>query len=129
MNKIINCKICGEKLLGKQSLYCGIKCKNKAHQCYESQKERGLNRKIEIVNKFGGKCSICGYKKNLSALTFHHKDKNIKEFKLDMRSLSNRRYSKIEDELSKCILVCHNCHSEIHNPQHNLESVSLSRLL
>jgi len=129
MKNNINCRICGNKLKGKQLMYCSTKCKNKAHQSYDSQKERGLSRKIEIVRKFGGKCSICGYKANLSALTFHHKDRKKKEFKLDMRSLSNRKFSKIEDELSKCILVCHNCHAEIHNPQHNLESVSLSRLL
>ncbi len=129
MKNNINCKICGSELEGKQSMYCSTKCKNKAHQSYNNQKERGLSRKIEIVEMFGGKCSVCGYNKNLSALTFHHTDRKKKEFKLDMRSLSNRKFSRIKDELSKCVLVCHNCHSEIHNPQHNLESVSLSRLL
>jgi len=103
-------------------MYCSNLCKNKAHQSYQAQKERGLERKIEIIRKSGEKCSICGYKKNLSALTFHHKDPNKKEFKLDMRSLSNRKLSRVNDELSKCILVCHNCHAELHYPQHNLES-------
>jgi len=70
---------------------------------------------------FGGKCAICGYKKNMTALTFHHKDPNKKEFKLDIRSLSNRTFSKIQLELTKCILVCHNCHSELHYPEYSLE--------
>lgn len=129
MNNIINCKICGKKLKGKQTLYCSILCKNKAHQSYKAQKNRGLHRKIELVTELGGQCSVCGYKKNLAALTFHHKDPNKKEFKLDMRSLSNRKLSRINDELRKCILVCNNCHAELHHPQHDLDPTSSSRLL
>jgi 5-methylcytosine-specific restriction endonuclease McrA len=121
MNKIINCKICDNKLNGKQTHYCSIRCKNKAHQSYQSQKERGINRKVRIIKSLGGQCSICGYKRNITALTFHHNNPFKKQFKLDVRSLSNRTFSKIERELQKCILVCHNCHAELHNPQHNLE--------
>jgi hypothetical protein len=129
MNIVITCKICGNKLDGKQTYYCSIKCKNRAHQSYQSQKERGFNRKIEIIQSLGGKCSICGYKRNSAALTFHHKNPLEKEFKLDVRSLSNRTLSKIKNELKKCVLICHNCHAELHNPQHNLEESSSSRLL
>jgi hypothetical protein len=121
MKQIINCSICGNSLKGKQTLFCSTFCKNKGHQSYQSQKDRGQNRKKEIIKDFGGKCSICGYKKNLSALTFHHKDPKRKEFKLDIRSLSNRKLDNITQELSKCILVCHNCHSELHHPEYNLE--------
>ena len=120
MKIIINCKICGKKLIGKQTMFCSISCKNKAHQSYNAQQERGLIRKKKIVQEFGGKCEKCGYKKNLSALTFHHKDPEKKKFKLDLRSLSNRKYIAIEKELNKCLLLCHNCHAEFHNPQHNL---------
>jgi len=129
MNNIISCKICGKKLKGKQTLYCSLTCKNNAHQSYDAQKLRGIKRKIELVKLLGGQCSICGYKKNSSALTFHHKDPNKKEFKLDIRSLSNRKLPKIQKEIEKCALLCHNCHAEIHFPQHDLESISLSRLL
>ena len=121
MNKIITCKICGNKLKGKQTFFCSTSCKNKAHQSYSFQKIRGKERKLELIKILGGKCSVCGYKKNLAALTFHHKNPSKKEFKLDVRSLSNRKFSKITDELKKCTLVCHNCHAEIHNPNHNLE--------
>ena len=129
MNKFISCKICGKQLNGRQRFFCSMKCKNKVHQSYPSQKERGINRKIDIIESLGGKCSICGYKRNSAALTFHHNDPSIKEFKLDVRSLSNRTFSKIENELKKCVLICHNCHAELHHPQHNLEDSSSSRLL
>jgi len=121
MKNFITCKICGNKLKGRQTYFCSVKCKNNAHQSYQSQKKRGFDRKIKIIKLLGGKCSICGYKRNIAALTFHHKDSSMKQFKLDVRSLSNRTFSKIENELRKCVLVCHNCHAELHYPKHNLE--------
>lgn len=129
MKLMTNCKICSKKLQGRQSMYCSIFCKNKAHQSYSAQKNRGLKRKLLLIDLSGGKCSICGYKKNLSALTFHHTDSHKKDFKLDMRSLSNRKFSFINKEFKKCILLCHNCHAELHNPKHNLALLSSSRLL
>lgn len=121
MNKIINCTICHKLLKGRQTKFCSPSCKNKSLQSYKAQQARGLKRKKFLVKKLGDCCSICGYSKNLSALTFHHTNPKEKCFQLDLRSLSNRKRSRIDDEVRKCILVCHNCHSELHNPQHNLE--------
>jgi len=64
----------------------------------------------------GGGCRICGYAKNLAALEFHHRDESAKLFQLDLRSLSNRSWNRIEAEVQKCDLVCSNCHKEIHYP-------------
>lgn len=108
------CLICKTTLRGKQKLYCSIVCKNSNHQSYPAQKKRGIERKSYFVKLLGGKCSICDYDKNLSALTFHHL--RGKEFQLDVRSLSNRNIKPILGEIEKCILVCHKCHAEIHNP-------------
>ena len=121
MKNIITCTICSSTLSGKQKKFCSISCKNKSLQSYQAQQTRGMNRKIFLVKKLGGNCFICGYSKNTSALTFHHTDPKEKSFQLDLRSLSNRKQSKIDNEIEKCILICHNCHSELHNPQHNLE--------
>jgi predicted HNH restriction endonuclease len=30
--------------------------------------------------------------------------------------LSNRRFAAVKEEIKKCILVCANCHTELHNP-------------
>jgi len=107
-------------LKGKQLKYCSIKCKNKNHQSYTAQKSRGFQRKIQIIHKLGGKCTVCGYNKNIAALIFHHLNPQKKKFKLDVRSLSNRNIDQINTELKKCKLLCHNCHAEIHYPQHDL---------
>jgi len=80
-----------------------------------------MKRKVALVKRFGGKCSVCDYNKNFSALTFHHLNPEIKSFQLDLRSLSNRKQSAIDDEAKKCVLLCHNCHAELHNPKHNLK--------
>jgi len=118
------CVICGAPLQGRQKKFCSSSCKNKDLQCYSKQKERGLARKLKLVKEAGGKCSICGYSKNLSALIFHHPDPKRKKFKLDMRSLSNRTLGSVLSERRKCLLLCHNCHAELHHPQ-----LTLSRLL
>ena len=70
-----------------------------------------------------GSCSSCGYNKNVSALHFHHKDYKAKEFKLDLRVLSNRRWEVILEEVKKCEILCANCHAEIHNPELCIENV------
>ncbi len=121
MKNIITCKICNKPLKGRQTSYCSSTCKNRANQSYKAQQKRGLKRKLFLIKELGGCCSVCGYNKNLSALTFHHIKPSKKSFKLDMRSLSNRKQSKIDNEIKKCILVCHNCHAELHYPKHNLE--------
>jgi len=74
-----------------------------------------------ILNKIGGKCQLCGYKKCIRGLVFHHV-KN-KRFDLSGRSMCYT-LDTILSEVSKCILVCHNCHSEIHD-----NVVSLKRIL
>ena len=113
-----NCIICSKLLRGKQKMFCSIACKNTQHQSYPAQKKRGLERKIHFVNLLGGKCSSCNYDKNLSALAFHHL--GGKEFQLDVRSLSNRKLDPIIKEITKCKLLCHNCHAELHNPTMDL---------
>ena len=90
---------------------------------YEKQKLRAVSRKKELVKLMGGKCSICGYDKNYAALEFHHVNPEDKSFQLDSRHLSNTTMTTILEEAKKCILVCSNCHKEIHYPNMELEQV------
>jgi hypothetical protein len=88
---------------------------------YQVQKSRWLLRKKEAVDLLGGKCCKCGYDKNLGALHFHHIDPNLKEYTWNKMRLMS--WSNMIDELKKCILVCGNCHAEIHYPNlNNFES-------
>ncbi len=69
-------------------------------------------KKQRLVETFGGKCSVCGYKKYIGALDFHHKNPKTKGFSLSVRGLSYS-WDTVLNEAAKCILVCENCHSEI----------------
>ena len=70
--------------------------------------------KEELVIYKGGKCEICGYSKCIAALDFHHKDPTKKDFGLGKNGLT-RGLEKCKLEVDKCMLVCANCHREIHN--------------
>ena len=108
------------------SKFCSNECKCKNHywnnkkehnaNTYNRQKRVSKEKKLELIKIFGSKCSICGYNKNYSSLVFHHKDGKSKKFHLDARSLANRKFEVILAEAKKCILLCHNCHNELHNP-------------
>ena len=68
-------------------------------------------KKIHAITYFGGKCCICSYDKCIDALEFHHlKDKKEKPSYIVMRW----SWERAKKELEKCILVCSNCHREIH---------------
>lgn len=69
--------------------------------------------KKKLVALKGGACQICGYSKCLVALDFHHIEETTKEFELSQRDLT-RAWEKIIEEAKKCLLVCANCHREIH---------------
>lgn len=73
------------------------------------------------MQKAGGKCVICGYKKNLSALAFHHLDEKLNS--LSGTHLLEMSKKGAEEEMAKCVLVCHNCHFEIHNPDLTMKKV------
>lgn len=75
-------------------------------------KRRKKLKEMAIAYK-GGKCCLCGYNKCKSAMDFHHIDDNNKKFGLSVRGLT-RSWDKTKTELDKCILVCANCHREIH---------------
>lgn len=69
--------------------------------------------KKQAVKLLGGKCSICGYNKCIDALEFHHENPNEKEFKLG--SGNTISWQEYKNEAMKCILLCSNCHKEIHS--------------
>lgn len=61
----------------------------------------------------GGKCICCEYNKCTNALEFHHLDPSIKEFNIGKNG-ATRSWEKVKIELDKCVLLCSNCHREIH---------------
>lgn len=75
------------------------------------------DKKRKLIEYKGGKCEVCGYDKCVSALSFHHKDPKEKDFSISAKSYS---YERLKKEVDKCILVCANCHIEIHEKENKM---------
>ena len=58
-------------------------------------------------------CKICSYNKCPDALEFHHLDKDKKIFGISVQHFYYS-WKKILKEIKKCILLCSNCHKELH---------------
>ncbi len=104
------CRRCGETDSAKLRKGCRYICK----QC-DAQRvvERLRQYKGDAVEYKGGKCEVCGYDKCHAALDFHHVDPSKKDPDWQ-RNKNSRTLERIKTELDKCMLVCKNCHAEIH---------------
>lgn len=80
----------------------------------ESRKRRRAERRAFVDEvKLQTGCERCGYSRSTAALDFHHlgdKDQTVSRLVLDCRS-----FDVIREEISKCIVLCANCHREEHN--------------
>jgi len=74
-------------------------------------RERTIKR---LKEAFGSKCGICGYSKTLKALEFHHLNKDEKDFTFSKWN-KVARWEKLVKEAKKCVLLCANCHREVHD--------------
>lgn len=70
--------------------------------------------KIRAIEYKGGACSKCGYAKCPAALQFHHLTPSEKDFQISGHA---RKWSTIVEELDKTILLCSNCHFELHHAE------------
>lgn len=91
------------------------KYKSKCKDCQSLQD--GHRKEAIILNVFGAYfCKLCGYDKCKKALEFHHLDASKKEYRI--ANLNTYKEDTIIKEINKCIIVCANCHREIHDGMH-----------
>lgn len=89
----------------------------------DERKQRSVTRivnfrqrmKQRAVEYMGGKCIECGYDRCIWALEFHHKNPLEKDFAISQ--YLNLKWESVKAELDKCIMVCSNCHKELHHGQ------------
>lgn len=72
------------------------------------------NTKLKVVQAMGSKCQICGYSTCTAALEFHHTTQSDKSVSISKLISNPSNWENIVSELKKCILLCSNCHKEIH---------------
>lgn len=70
--------------------------------------------KQKIIDGYGGKCMCCGYNTCNNALELHHVNPETKEVGFSKFMSHPQAFEKILLEVKKCVLVCSNCHKEIH---------------
>ena len=126
------CKMCAAPINARK-IYCSLLCK-KSYVRHKKEvttqriaegflvrkpnKEAVSDRRRKIksmaIEFMGGSCILCGYNKCHRALVFHHIDPSTKEFGVGSKGLT-RSWEKTKKELVKCVLLCHNCHCEVHD--------------
>jgi hypothetical protein len=84
--------------------------------------------KLLLVQAHGGRCVLCGYDTSVRSLHFHHIDPSTKEFTLSGNTLVSAR-DRLYEETKKCLLVCSNCHGEIHDGLIDVSNSKSSALL
>ncbi len=123
-NLYMKCIICANDLSGRKKKFCSPRCKNRFFNSGERQAKRGHRRKVLLLNELGFECSVCGYDKNTSALHFHHTVPDNKSFNLDIRRCSGHSIDRLKEEVGKCIILCANCHAELHHPEYDTIKLS-----
>lgn len=116
----VKCKICGIDLTEKNWCNSGKRnyyyiCKNcKKTYDRKSHAQKYISYKNSLHNLKINGCAICGYNRCDSALSFHHVNPEDKKIGINLRYMS-RENNILINELNKCILLCKNCHAEIHS--------------
>jgi hypothetical protein len=81
------------------------------NSCYVNRRRPLM--KLRAIKHMGGSCIVCGYDKCPRSMHFHHLDPRKKDFAVGTDS--TRSWGRIKRELKKCVLICANCHGEVHD--------------
>lgn len=115
---IKQCLICGKDFKPKDKnanqRTCCYSCMPEGHQLLRSEF-------IDLIREQrGGKCQRCGYNNYKGALEFHHIDPSQKDFTVGDRDF---KLKDCVEETKKCVLICANCHREVHAGLWNIKEI------
>ena len=79
-------------------------------------------RKLNLIKVSGSQCNLCGYHKSINALEFHHIDASQKDYGIASKGTCHDLENDLA-EIKKCILVCANCHREIHDGDYTMDEL------
>lgn len=86
-----------------------FKVKQKVAARVSSLKKLKKNKEIVDAYKLNSGCIVCGYNKSPVALDFDHRVQSEKSFDIGSR-LANIGEKTLMNEISKCDVLCANCH-------------------
>lgn len=70
--------------------------------------------KARLIKALGGKCCLCGYDTCQAAFDMHHVIESEKSHEISYLQSRHRPWDVIFAEARKCVLLCANCHREVH---------------
>lgn len=118
------CIYCGKDFVinpfgsgGKNRLYCYECLPEGLSKSERKQITEYLNHAFLFRDKINRGCDNCGYNKNATVLEWHHPNSD-KEFN-PSNLLRRGAIDQYCQEISKCILLCANCHRELHHPNYD----------
>jgi hypothetical protein len=101
--------------------------KRNLERYHEQEALRRLSKKKYLDDiKISRGCSICGYNRCSAALGFHHLDPTTKKCSPSRLIAGNRSIQAIDKEIAKCIVICANCHMELHHGELELDNLNVS---
>src|SRR6266545_501265 len=69
--------------------------------------------KVRAVEYMGGRCYECDVSGPAAIFDFHHIDASDKRFGIGQDGIP-RKWERVASELEKCVMLCANCHREVH---------------
>jgi len=90
----------------------------------EAVKKRRQQIRLKSIDYKDGCCQACGYNRCLEALEFHHRNPEKKDFGISEKGYT-RSWERVKQELDKCVLLCANCHRELHAGKLQLPQVTV----
>jgi transposase len=78
----------------------------------EAVARRRRRMKEILVTEAGGACLLCGYRRDMRALHFHHVEPAQKRHEINARGTA-LALDRLRAEAQKCVLLCANCHAEV----------------
>lgn len=112
-----HCNKCGKDLSADRFGRNGSGSRSICKNCQCERIKEGQRKTRDYIQSFKIRCSKCGYNKCKEALEFHHTNPNIKDGVLSQytrRVFSPAVKKIIDEEMEKCVVLCANCHREIH---------------
>ena len=118
------CRECQKKYNRTYYIKHQDKIKRLSREYLPKQKANHRKRKLKQVELKGGKCERCGYDKNYAALVFHHPNGRKGGWKGGVGLLSSEDPQNSAFSIDEVVLVCENCHKELHHPELQVLKVS-----
>lgn len=114
------CKKCKKDKNSKyyQDKYKSIKRERVRQRKLELLTQKQLQQDIvkhKIIDTKAKGCVVCG-ELEVCCLDFHHIDPSQKKFEISqyLRGSATYTFEEVISEISKCVVVCANCHRKIH---------------